>query len=270
MTSDKDKAAAGQVTAGAAQIYDAFFVPALFGEWADPVCSAGRVSPGMTVVDIACGTGAVTRVARQRVGDRGRVTGVDCNKGMLEMARARLPDVAFDHGFAEDLSLAEASQDAVLCAFGLMFFEDRTAALREMRRVLAPGGTCALAVWDRVETSPGYHRMIALLEHLFGTSVADALGAPFALGPRDRLDGVLAAGGLGDARVTRRVGTAQFRSIADWVRVDVRGWTLADLIDEDQYETLLDRAKRDLADLAGPDGTVRFDAPAHIVSWHHP
>ncbi len=267
MSSTIESAAAGQVSATAAEIYDTFFVPALFGEWAEPLCEVVGLQAGARVLDVACGTGATTRVAQSHVGPDGEVVGLDRNEGMLAVARSQSPEIEFVEGRAEDLPFADEAFDAVLCQFGLMFFGDRAAALREMRRVLRRGGTLALSVWDRVGTSPGYARMIALLERLFGADVADALRAPFVLGERSDLIALLAAGGMTEARVVTRTGTARFASVAEWVRVDVRGWTLAEMIDDDQFVTLATAAERAFGDLAAPDGAVSFPAPAHMVTW---
>ncbi|MBI6630813.1 methyltransferase domain-containing protein [Pontibaca salina] len=270
MSFPENAATTGQVTATAAEIYDAFFVPALFGEWARPLCDAAGIASGVRVIDIACGTGATTRAAQTAASPGGEVMGLDRNTGMLSVARARSPDIAFIEGRAEALPFPDQSFDVVLCQFGLMFFEDRAAALQEMRRVLRPDGHVALSVWDQVETSPGYARMIALLNRLFGKEEADALRAPFVLGKLPELQAQLARGGMRGAKISTQTGMARFESIAEWVRTDVRGWTLADMIDDDQYAALADAAEREFGDLTSPDGLVCFPAPAHIVTWPSP
>jgi len=262
-----EPASTGQVTANAAEIYDAFFVPALFGEWAGPLCATAQLAAGNRVLDIACGTGATTRAAQAIVGLEPLVTGLDCNAGMLRVARMRAPNISWVDGRAEALPFADASFDAALCQFGLMFFEDKVAALREMTRVVRPGGRIALSVWDDVRNSPGYARMIALLERLFGTEVADALRAPFVLGCQPVLRRLLDKAGLADAAVETRTGSARFPSMFDWVRMDVRGWTLTDMIDDDQFDVLVRAAERELSGFVGPDGRVAFASPAHIASF---
>ncbi len=257
----------GQVSKTAAEIYDEFFVPSLFGQWAGPLCEAAGVEPGQAVLDVACGTGATTREAATRVQPGGRVTGLDCNSGMLAVASARAPDIRWVEDRAEELPFPDDSFDAVLCQFALMFFEDRARALSEMRRVLRPGGRLALSVWDEAANSPGYDAMIALIETMFGKEAADALRAPFVLGERARLSKVLEAGGLAGAEVATKQGTARFASIREWVRMDVRGWTLAEFIDDDDFEALVKEAERTLRAYEGADGAVAFPAPAHIVTW---
>jgi len=266
---ETDTAATGQVSRTAAQVYDAFFVPALFAEWAAPLCDAAGLKPGGRVLDVACGTGATTRAALARVAPDGAVTGLDRNPDMLAVARAT-SGIDWIEAQAEALPFGAASFDAVLCQFGLMFFEDKPRALRQMAQAVRPGGVVALSVWDRAGHSPGYAAMIGLIERLFGARVADALRAPFVLGDTAVLSGLLEDAGLDGARRTTRQGTARFPSIDDWVRIDVRGWTLSDRIDDAQFERLLAAARTELAGFADADGQVAFAAPAHIVTWTRP
>ena len=261
-----DEGLKGQVTRSAAEIYEEFFVPALFQQWTPIVADAAGIKAGQRVLDVACGTGVLAREAARRVGGAGLVTGLDRNEGMLAMARRIAPAVEWKAGRAEQLPFADASFDAVVSQFGLMFFDDRAQALREMRRVLKPGGRLAVAVWDRLENSPGYAAMAGLLERLFGRRIASELHAPFALGDPEALRVLFAEAGLGKAKVATHAGTARFPSIEAWVRTDVKGWTLADLIDDDQYALLLREAAVALRRYAKVDGIVIFDAPALIVT----
>jgi SAM-dependent methyltransferase len=253
----------GQVTRGAAEIYEEFFVPALFRQWAPVVADAARIKTGHQVLDVACGTGVLAREAARRDAS---VCGLDRNEGMLELARRIAPSLEWKAGRAEQLPFPDASFDAVVSQFGLMFFDDRPQALREMRRVLKPSGRLALAVWDKLESSPGYAAMAALLERLFGRRIAGELHAPFALGDAGALRALFAEAGLRGATVTVRTGTARFPSIESWVCTDVKGWTLADLIDDDQYTRLQREAAVALRPFVQPDGAVAFDAPALIAA----
>jgi ubiquinone/menaquinone biosynthesis C-methylase UbiE len=148
----------GQVTRSAAEIYEEFFVPALFREWAPRVAAAAHLAAGDTVLDVACGTGVLAREAAQRVAPRGAVTGLDRNEGMLAVARRAAPAVDWRVGRAESLPFADGAFAAVVSQFGLMFFEDRVAALKEMWRVLRPGRRLAVAVWDSLSAAPATPR----------------------------------------------------------------------------------------------------------------
>jgi ubiquinone/menaquinone biosynthesis C-methylase UbiE len=110
------------------------------------------LEPGERVLDVACGTGLVTLSAAREVGERGRVLGVDLSGHMVDTAsqRARaqhLHNVSFARMDAEALNLPDASFDVALCALGLMYLPQPEQAVREMRRVLRPGGRLGLAVW---------------------------------------------------------------------------------------------------------------------------
>ena len=149
----------GQAGRSPAEVYDECFVPALFRPWGPVLCDAAHLVPGQHVLDVACGTGALTAAAADRVASRdsasdaarGAVLGLDANPEMLAVARRKRPDVEWHEGRAESLPFADASFDAVLSQFGLMFFDDRVAALREMHRVLKPGGRVAILEFSQVK-----------------------------------------------------------------------------------------------------------------------
>ena len=105
-----------------------------------------------------------------------------------------------------------------------MFFTDRRQALREMLRVLAPGGHLAVAVWDSLAHTPAYAAEVALLERVAGQRAADALRAPFVLGNREELTTLSASAGVLSIAITTLHGTAQFPSIRSMVEADLRGW----------------------------------------------
>ena len=128
-----------QLSVEAAEVYEARFVPAIFGEWAPHLVEAAGVAPGQAVLDVACGTGVVARTAADRMGGRGRVVGLDLNEGMLAVAGRLRPDIEWRQGDAAELPFEAGSFDAVLCQAALMFFPDRARALREMARVASPG-----------------------------------------------------------------------------------------------------------------------------------
>lgn len=260
----------GQVAHSAARVYDQFFLPALFDEWPARVLKAARIKPGDAVLDVACGTGVLTLAAAESVGAKGFTAGVDINDGMLSVARKKSEAVEWRSGRAESLPYPDDNFDAVVSQFGLMFFEDRGGAIQEMTRVLKPGGRISIAVWDSLENTPGYLMMTALLQRLFGDQTANALRAPFILGDTEMLGGLFAEAGLEGVVITTHQGTARFPSLEEWLTIEVKGWTLAELINEDQFNLLLKEAKPALQEFVAEDGSVSFGTPAHIVSGHKP
>lgn len=256
----------GQVSRSAAQVYEEFFVPALFAQWPRRVAAAAGIGPGQRVLDVACGTGILARTAAEMTGPTGSVVGLDVNDGMLaEASRMALP-VEWRHGRAESLPFANESFDAVVSQFGLMFFEDKIAALQEMARVLRPQGRMAVAVWAGLEDSPGYATLVDLLQSQIGAEAANSLRGPFSLGDRSALVDLFHEAGLSDAQVATYPGTARFPSVQDWVFTEIRGWTLADSIDDAQYARLSKAAGRALQPFVSAGGTVAFSIPAHIVT----
>jgi SAM-dependent methyltransferase len=254
-----------------AEVYDAQFVPALFAAWGPVVAAAAAVKRGDRVLDVACGTGALTLAVAERVGAKGSVTGLDANGDMLAMARRKSAAVEWIEGRAEALPLPDGGFDAVVSQFGFMFFEDRAKALREMMRVLRPGGRLAVAVCDAVENSPGYAAFARLLDELFGRVVGDAFRAPFVLGDRELLLAVAREAGISGAEVTRHKGKVRFASVAALVSAErACVWTLGGLLDDDQFARLLARAETSLKPHVAADGAIVFDMPALILTAEKP
>ena len=112
---------------------------------------------------------------------------------------------------------------------------------------------------------PGFAALEALFDRHLGEEAAASLRAPFVLGDRATLAAMFAAAGIPDARVETSHGTARFPSIEAWVRTEVKGWTLADQVDEDGYRRLQRAARDELRDFAGLDGAVAFAVTANLV-----
>lgn len=246
--------------------------------WKTALVDALAPRPGLSLLDVAGGTGDIAFRVIERVKTRWPdapldITVCDINPAMLTVGRDRaidrnlMNDIRWLCGNAEALPLPDASVDAVVSQFGLMFFDDRVAALREMRRVLRPGGRIAVAVCDAVERSPGYGALAALLQRLFGDQVAGAFRAPFAIGDAELLIGLGRQAALPHADVLRRSATVRFASIDALVSTERACiWTLGGLLDDAQFDVLLREARLALTPLLQADGSVAFEMPALIVA----
>lgn len=256
----------GQVSQSAAEVYDELFPPAIFNEWAPRVPEAAGLRSGMRVLDVACGTGVLTLAPEDLVKPDGSVVGLDLNPGMLGVAKRKGPQIDWREASADAIPFEDATFDAVLSQFGLMFFPDRPLAIQEMLRVLRPGGGLAVAVWDSLENNAGYAAINQLLSRLLGDSAAEALTALCSLGVVPELSSLFVDAGASNIKIRTIEGKARFRSIRHWMEADIRGWTLADTFDDAGFERLVSEAEAELAHLVTEDGGVEFGNPAHIVT----
>jgi ubiquinone/menaquinone biosynthesis C-methylase UbiE len=134
----------GRVDGGSApEHYQRDFVPVIGAPFAEDLVAEAALTPGERVLDVACGTGVVARLAAERVGQSGTVAALDLNPGMLSVARS-IPssgaEIRWYETSAESIPLPDNGFDAVFCQLGLQFVADKVAAIREMHRVLVPGG----------------------------------------------------------------------------------------------------------------------------------
>ncbi len=244
----------------AAEYFEAHFVPAIFARWAPILIDAARVAAGQRVLDVACGTGIVARVAADQLGGPDGVTGFDLNASMLGVARRLRPDILWEEGDATDMPFADASFDAVLCQAAMMFFPDPTAAAREMYRVLAPGGVVATLVWGE---SAGYEAMAQLLGELVGTEVADIFRAPFSMADPQGVCELFEQAGFEAPTWKTHEHAARYESIEAFVKTEVDGWVLHRRVDVD---ALIPAARDRLEPYVMSDGAVAIPMAGHVVT----
>lgn len=262
------KSESGQLSPSAAEIYEEFYIPGVFAEWAPRVIDAAQIRRGQRVLDVACGTGVLAQAVAERVGNSGMTVGVDVNEAMLNIARAKAPWIEWHKAPAEALPLDDERFDSVLCQFGLMYFSDQRVALEEMMRVLRPGGNLAVVVWDKLENCPAYSIEEQLFQRVLGEEFADE--SPFSLGDTKLLHRLFSGAGISGAKIRTYEGTARFPSIDRWIYTDVKGWMIDGEIEDKAYECLLREAQQELAGFVAPDGTVAFSTPAHIATASKP
>lgn len=177
--------------------YERYFVPAIGEPLARDLIDRAALRAGERVLDVACGTGIVTRLAAEQIGPTGTAAGLDVNPGMLAVARSATPaDVMIDwhEASAEAMPLPDGAFDVVLCQMGLQFVPDRLAAVREMQRVLAPGGRLVLNAPG--PTPPPMAIMAEALATHISPQVAGFVHAVFSLHDRRELLELLEAGGF--------------------------------------------------------------------------
>jgi ubiquinone/menaquinone biosynthesis C-methylase UbiE len=211
-----------QLGGSAAELYEIYKVPRLFRPLALRLIEGAPVRPGERVLDAACGTGVVARLAAQSAAPGGSVVGVDCNESMLAVARAHPLDacapIEWRHGDCAALPFGEHSFEVVLCQQALQFFSDKTRMLVEMRRVLISGGRIGLNVFG---APSAYSAALseALGRHVDAQAAVRCL-APFALSDRGALAGLLANAGFADIDLHTSVISRRVEPTQDWLLQD--------------------------------------------------
>ena len=253
----------GQVSENAAKIYETVYLPALFSQWCPHVASAAGIRQQQNVLDVACGTGVLTIYISKLVGTKGTTVGVDINDGMLEIARSKSSSIDWLNASAENLPFEDSRFDNVVSQFGLMYFENKEKAVREMIRVVRPGGSLAVAVWNSLDTNPGLAAEERLWQEVLGEEVDEA---PYRLGEKSVLEKLFGNSGASNFQITTLEGTARFDSIRGWIHTGAKGWTKDDALSEGQLELLLSTAEEKLAEYRTAQGTVNFPLSVRVVT----
>jgi ubiquinone/menaquinone biosynthesis C-methylase UbiE len=219
------------------ELYDRHLGPVIFEPYAADLARRVTASADATVLEVACGTGILTRHLRERLPGSVKLTATDLNQPMIDYARSKsgfdaLEPIEWRSADAAALPFPAAAFDALVCQFGLMFVPDKDAAFREARRVLKHGGLLAFNVWDSLA-----HNAFGRLAHetiggFFATDAPNFYQVPFGFHDPDVLRRLLTANDFGKVEldhVTLDVRSASAKSLATGL---VRGNPVAIAIQE--------------------------------------
>ena len=207
-----------------AEMYEQYFVPAMFKPWSNILLRRVTLLLGERVLDIACGTGIVARQAAPWVGATGQVTALDMNPAMLAVARqAPLTTgavIQWQQGNAIDLPFADGVFDVTLCQHGLQFIPDRAAALREMRRVLAPGGRALVMVLQALALHPVFEALMTSVSNQLSLPLSTVI-TPFAMSDVDALHDLFDKAGFKTVHIYPETCTMHFPNPQSFVPLAV-------------------------------------------------
>jgi ubiquinone/menaquinone biosynthesis C-methylase UbiE len=253
-----------------AEAYERFLVDPLFRPFAGELLSRLGLPEDASLLDVACGTGIVGRLARSRLGSQARIVGVDAAAPMLAIARRADSSIDWREGNAASLPVAANERFSfVSCHQGLQFFRDKPAALREMRRVLIGGGRVALATWFSIDDMPFSRDLHQVAERQLGplTDVRHSLGEASVLA------GLLVEAGFTEIRIDRV--SRDVRGIDQATYVDLNAKAMmamspgAKSLSESQRAGLIERLAADSLDALAEyirDGVFQFTLGTNIAT----
>lgn len=192
--------------------YDDYLVPLIFESYAGDLASRVAAAPGTSVLEVAAGTGVLTRALAAGLPPDRPILATDLNQEMLDRAarRGTVRPVQWRQADALHLPFTALSFDTIVCQFGVMFFPDRAAAFQEAHRVLRPGGRFLFNVWDRLEENEFAAVTTSALSELFPDSPPRFLERiPHGYYDCDRILHDLAEGGFREASITTLAARSQ-------------------------------------------------------------
>ena len=231
----------------APEAYERYFVPAIGGPLAHDLIAEAALRPGERVLDVACGTGVVARLAAERVGVAGSVAALDLNASMLDVARKvpapTAPPIRWYESMAESMPLPDGAFDVVLCQLGLQFIDGKAAALREMHRVAAKGGRVLANV-------PTPTEFFGVLDEAFARRIpgaAEFVRVVFSLNDPAEVERLFRSAGFRDVAVRLYTKTLRFPTAKEFLWQYVQCTPLAAQLAEADH-ALLESLERDVVE----------------------
>jgi len=188
-----------------AKNYEQYLVPFIFEDYAQDIAQRVSVHQPKHVLETAAGTGVVTRHLHQLLNEETMLTVTDLNPDMLDIATSKFESsnrITFEPADALDLPHDNDSFDVVVCQFGIMFFPDKLAGMKETARVLKPKGKFVFSVWDALEKNLHVHTIVTKLMEFFPDNPPDFMNTPFGYHQVDEIRTELQNAGFGKINVS--------------------------------------------------------------------
>jgi SAM-dependent methyltransferase len=251
-----------------AETYERVLVPTIFAPWAEEILSRARpIGPADRILDLGCGTGIVARSLRQRLGGGANITGADANADMIAMARSLAPDLDFREANATALPFGDHSFELVVSQQMLQFVPDPGAALREVRRVLVPGGRFIAATWRPRHEQPLYEVLGQVAQRHLGAADEKR----FLLGDDAMLRTLLTEAGMDDVHIEVVTRTDEFRGLEFPYRLSAIAAnfdlsTLSDAEREARLSAVEVESRHAAAQFALAGGGIGAEARANLIT----
>lgn len=256
-----------QLAGNESEMYEKILVPLWFRRWAGALIDVLALRPGENVLDVACGTGVTTRMAREKVAPGGTVTGLDVNASMIAKAKdlAAGQDIEWLEREASDSGLGSGTIDVVMSQHGYHYFPDKPAALAEFQRVLTPGGRMGVSIWDG--HSPYTSAVCMAVERHISPEIAARQRAQRQTPSADVLADQLGKAGFSEVRIVRQELRIDVPAARVFVPLHLGSMPIADAFDalpDDRKAALIEDVEAEMRPYERGDRLVYTDA-VHVA-----
>lgn len=259
---------APRITDDMVKLHHDYFVPAIYAQWAHHVIDLSAIELGQSILDVACGTGTLTRAAKLETGFKGQVTGLDANARMLAKAKQEDAGIDWQCGESTDLPFEDDQFDRVISQFALMTIKNKVGAVKDMLRVCKPGGYVCIAVWAPLNHSKAYSILVELTRQYAGFKCANQLADLWSLGRAGKMDSILLSAGANEYECHERPGVVTFPSVDSFVEAHLRAFGDFHSIERAEYQALIKAARTELSPfiIAGGRIAAALDADMYLIS----
>lgn len=245
--------------------YDKYLGPILFEPYALDLVDNLKNEKTEHVLELACGTGRVTRHLVDLIPDNGSLMATDLNPGMLEIAQSKIKSekILWKIVNAQDLPFYNGQFDHVVCQFGVMFFPDKEKSFREVNRVLKAGGKYIFYTWESVENNPRIDLMWKVIEEVFGSESPDFLQkGPHSFFNKKEIEHLLVNAGFKNVRIETVAKTPKYNQPDDLIKGFTEGSPLANYLSEKDEKIQMDFKKRLHEELSEQDKILGNTVPS--------
>lgn len=244
--------------------YDKYLGPILFEPYALDILD--RLNRGKVghVLELACGTGRLTRHLIELIPDDGSLTAADLNPGMLEIAKSKV----YNEGLqwfvadAQDLPFYNGQFDHMICQFGVMFFPDKEKSFREAYRVLEPGGKYIFSTWESVENNPRIDVMWKVIGEVFENESPEFLQkGPHSFFDKKEIERMLINAGFMDIRIETVAKTPKYNNANDLIKGFTEGSPLTNYLQEKGEDVKMNFRRRLLEELEAQESVFDKTVP---------